>query len=630
MSLKDTWVDIQIGDKTNPALVNDIAHAVIEDEKNIQTNNNNIDINAEEIKKNKRETSQNFSNALKANLKGKRVSLSDVSPIEHTVNVKVSGKNLYGLAGRVEGSLGGYFSPSQRTFTGYGIYYAIAGSDYYSDMFDEGFSDKYSYDENTNTLTVASSSVNYGLAIDISVKPSTTYTISGSFSSGSYCYISQYDKDGYFIKSDMKKNASIKTEPNAAWVLIVLMATKDSGTVTATNLQFEEGSVATEYEPGFDPTITRVNLFDSNGNPYLDLGLDINGTADFPSSLLLPNTIVGEETGELFVEVEYNRDINTLDIGSGGSAQGDYIPMPTTAQVGDVLKVKGIDENGKPIEWECAKESGTSDKWELVTSYTHSGNKIIQPTALDMSTGYFTCENHGLVTGDYVTPFYNVGITNCPIPFELLLKANYNNSRLYPTCHTVTVIDENTFMITGKSSYATTNNTNVDVTKVRFETQNTDFTGFNNLDIDLNLYDVKIVAHDFGKRVSIGLNNLKGYQNSYNKLEIDTGHEYGYGQGIPVTPIGGVESYGSVVLSLKNGVLYGDCRQYMKPIMIKSSALEYSYSPVGHHYNYPVLTDGLTLTTLNRLAFNDYYGSAVNKPKNGGWIQVWKRLRQYQ
>lgn len=281
--------------------------------------------------------------------------------------------------------------------------------------------------------------------------------------------------------------------------------------------------------------------------------------------------------------------------------------------------------NGQHVLFSANVVEG-SGKWKLVAEYTHSSNKVIQPTALDMTTGYFTCENHGLATGDYITPFYKVEDKSaCPIPFELLAKADYDNNKIYPLRHTVTVIDDNTFMITGKESYAETNNKYVDVTKFHFETQDTDFTGFNNLNLDLNTYEVKIVAHDFGKRVNITLNNELYI---YTFLPMNTSHEFGLIQGIPITPLSGVESYGSLVLSLKNGILYGDNRQYMKPIYLKNSALEYIRTFVGYDYDCPVLLEGKTLTTLNQIGFNQYFDKGV-KPKNGGWIQIWKRLRQY-
>ena len=53
--------------------------------------------------------------------------------------------------------------------------------------------------------------------------------------------------------------------------------------------------------------------------------------------------------------------------GGGGSGFGDYIPVPPTAEVGQTIVVKAVDENGKPTEWEAV---GFPDvvgvKWELI------------------------------------------------------------------------------------------------------------------------------------------------------------------------------------------------------------------------------------------------------------------------
>lgn len=305
-----------------------------------------------------------------------------------------------------------------------------------------------------------------------------------------------------------------------------------------------------------------------------------------------------------------------------------HIEAPSTANIGQTIVVKEVDESGKPISWEAVDigtGGGTSKEWELVASYVHSGNRKIQPTALDKTTGYFTCENHGLITGDYIIPSYKIeDQIYCPIPFELVLKANYLADTIYPIRNAVTVIDDNTFMVTGKTSYAETNNTQVDVTKFYFETQNEDFSGFNNLDIDLNTHDVKIIAHDFGKRVNIAVNNF-GF-GKYRWLTMNAGHEFGLCQGIPITPLGGVESYGIVVLYLKNGILYGKSQQSMYPIVLKSNALEYSRPPRNHQYYCPILKEGNNITTLNKITFNTYYDKDI-KPKNGGWIEIWKRKK---
>lgn len=39
----------------------------------------------------------------------------------------------------------------------------------------------------------------------------------------------------------------------------------------------------------------------------------------------------------------------------GGGVSGDYIPIPDTAEVGQTIAVKAVDENGNPTEWEAAE-----------------------------------------------------------------------------------------------------------------------------------------------------------------------------------------------------------------------------------------------------------------------------------
>lgn len=48
----------------------------------------------------------------------------------------------------------------------------------------------------------------------------------------------------------------------------------------------------------------------------------------------------------------------------------EVIPTPTTANVGQTIVVKEIDENGKPTKWEAVDVGGgaTEEKWELISS----------------------------------------------------------------------------------------------------------------------------------------------------------------------------------------------------------------------------------------------------------------------
>ena len=57
----------------------------------------------------------------------------------------------------------------------------------------------------------------------------------------------------------------------------------------------------------------------------------------------------------------------------------DYIPTPATAQVGQTIVVKEVDESGKPVSWECvdvpAGGNSGGDKWELIAN--HSVEEVV-------------------------------------------------------------------------------------------------------------------------------------------------------------------------------------------------------------------------------------------------------------
>lgn len=51
-------------------------------------------------------------------------------------------------------------------------------------------------------------------------------------------------------------------------------------------------------------------------------------------------------------EEEIKIGLESEIIQGGGAVSGDYIPVPSTAEVGQTIVVKAVDENGKPTEWE--------------------------------------------------------------------------------------------------------------------------------------------------------------------------------------------------------------------------------------------------------------------------------------
>lgn len=98
MALKDIWIDRVDGvDEASAEDINQVAHAVIENEDVISETTKNVVQNTEKIN-NIRHDYPLFSNAIKGSASGEIVALDDVSPIAHEMAVSVRGKNLIDAA----------------------------------------------------------------------------------------------------------------------------------------------------------------------------------------------------------------------------------------------------------------------------------------------------------------------------------------------------------------------------------------------------------------------------------------------------------------------------------------------------------------------------------------------------
>lgn len=79
---------------------------------------------------------------------------------------------------------------------------------------------------------------------------------------------------------------------------------------------------------------------------------------DGPTTLPNPNAITF--TGAVTGSYDGSAPLEVKIPSGGGGTSGDYIPIPATAEVGQTIVVKAVDENGKPTEWEAADmASGT-------------------------------------------------------------------------------------------------------------------------------------------------------------------------------------------------------------------------------------------------------------------------------
>ena len=157
-----------------------------------------------------------------------------------------NGKNLLNLAGRTEQYIGAWSNTAKRNFTGNGIYKGLASNNYYIQT-----NASYEINENTNTVKVTSYNDGYGVGFDVRVKPDTQYTLNNSDNN---VRAALYKFDGTFTKS---VTGSFTTTQDTYWLVIVVISNKGIENI-ASNIQLEQGSTATPYEPYYITDETKV------------------------------------------------------------------------------------------------------------------------------------------------------------------------------------------------------------------------------------------------------------------------------------------------------------------------------------------------------------------------------------
>ena len=134
-----------------------------------------------------------------------------------------------------------------------------------------------------------------------------------------------------------------------------------------------------------------------------------------------------------------------------------------------------------------ASGGGGSDS--LIVKYVHSDNKAIQPTALDLTTGVFTCVEHGLTTGENAIVVPDACYSY--IPFELL-----STRRISVGNPKVRVLDADTFVLQydgADITYPHEVNTSIDVSKWHIEVGKNAVLVFDGFSAD----SVEVYVHGF-------------------------------------------------------------------------------------------------------------------------------------
>ena len=142
----------------------------------------------------------------------------------------------------------------------------------------------------------------------------------------------------------------------------------------------------------------------------------------------------------------------------------------TSAAVGQTIKVKAVDESGKPTAWEAADMPSGGGHWETVLD-TVWEQDVINPTAFDSETGIFTCAKGELdnleLNTEYV--FFQQCVKEGVAYNTILGNENLKVTKLSDTTFTIDVTPPTTFVPTNVkfSKGACLAVTNIDAKKIR-------------------------------------------------------------------------------------------------------------------------------------------------------------------
>lgn len=260
------------------------------------------------------------------------------------------------------------------------------------------------------------------------------------------------------------------------------------------------------------------------------------------------------------------------------------------AKVGQAIKVSEVDSNGVPVAWEATDAIGNL---ELVASYVHEGNKVVQPDSVDIATGVWTVNaGHGLSTGDIICMFTNStmqavnGNTYKQIP--VVFGKNYQYGL------TASVIDANTFTLLDKSGAAIdlSTATEVNCSLFRFESRpwNRTLCEFN----DLSSYD-EIIIRMRGQTAAMTTSAVfrgSGFSDFFGIFEMNdkSNAPYNYtGQLIPVddassfqfSDVGGIKTgdiNSAYMVSIQkiNGRYYVESESYSRSVSINTNTTQHN------------------------------------------------------
>ncbi len=324
---------------------------------------------AESIKANVNKNT--VANALIGNAKGEAVGITDISPIEHELSVKVSGVeditkvnvlksggNLLDIEGREVVNFGATSNTSKRTFTGKGIIKGFAYNNYYQPT------NVTSFEKNKNGFSFSNKEGTkpYGIGFEFKAMPNVTYVARYEGiedTTGSTIFLTEYDKDGNMLRYTMPKATAGKraryfvTGDKTEWVVISIQNTVEE-TVVSYNNVYVGIDAFTEYEPYIEPESEDVSLTELNEQGKISL------YDPFGSFEIAENSITG---------------IGTATINTSG-----YVEFTATS----IASFKGatIVVDGAEIPYTSEE---TEDGFYLITTFEFKGN-VIESIVIETDT----------------------------------------------------------------------------------------------------------------------------------------------------------------------------------------------------------------------------------------------------
>lgn len=109
--------------------------------------------------------------------------------------------------------------------------------------------------------------------------------------------------------------------------------------------------------------------------------------------------------------------------GSGGTASGDYIPVPSTAEVGQTIVVKAVDESGKPTEWAAVDVAGVGGGSEWTKLGDITVNESYEFNPLSFTGGVVTIDTSA-EGYEYLTS--NARVLCVVVPINIMTKVDNN------------------------------------------------------------------------------------------------------------------------------------------------------------------------------------------------------------